>query len=204
MLDLRTDRKIEAMTEKFRYEDRALLDDAWRHEHLDPHVFWRRVGLEPGQVVVDVGAGTGYFALPAAEAAGPTGRVYACDVSPRMVAHINARARERGYKRVEALLSTESALPLPTGHADLVLAAFVLHEAANPYCLLEELGRVVASRGRILILDWRPDAAEPANLPRRQRWAPATVLYMLREAGLTPGPVCDLNEANYLIEAFKT
>src|SRR5688572_29717749 len=118
------------MTQKFSYEERDLLRDDWRREHLDPDAFWRRVGLRRGQTVVDVGAGIGYFALPAARRVGPAGHVYACDVSPDMVRHMEREANKAGLGHLEPCRSAECRLPLPSHSADLVLAAFVLHEVA--------------------------------------------------------------------------
>jgi ubiquinone/menaquinone biosynthesis C-methylase UbiE len=192
------------MIEKFRYEDRHLLEDPWRKRHLDPTAFWRRAGLRAGQVVVDVGAGTGYFALPAARQVGRSGRVLACDISPEMVAHVATEAAKAKLGQLEALQSQEGALPVPEGVADVVLAAFVLHEVAEPVELLLDLRRVLKPNGRLLVLDWSPDAREPENLPRRMRWAPATVRYMLDKAGFTPVAEEHPNEANYLLTARPT
>ncbi|MDB5096634.1 MAG: ubiE 3 [Cyanobacteria bacterium RYN_339] len=189
------------MIEKFRYEDRHLLDDAWRHRHLDPAAFWARAGLRAGQTVVDVGAGTGYFAVPAARRVGRRGHVYACDVSPEMVAHVAQEATRGRLGQLEALRSGEHALPLPDAVADVALAAFVLHEVNDPYRLLAELARVLKPTGRLLVLDWSPEAQEPENLPRRMRWAPATVRYMLGQAGLEPVDEARPNDANYLVSA---
>lgn len=189
------------MVEKFSYDDRAKLSDEWRREHLDPQGFWRRVGLAPGAVVVDVGAGTGYFALPAARLVGPTGRVYGCDVSPEMVVHLRREAEAAGLSQLEALRSEEHRLPLPDASVDLALTAFVLHEVEDPYELLQELRRVLKPAGRLVVIDWLPDVPWPEDLPRRQRWAPSTVRYMLRRAGFNPRLSSRPNEANYLIQA---
>lgn len=189
------------MIEKFRYEDRHLLEDPWRKRHLDPTAFWRRAGLRAGQVVVDVGAGTGYFALPAARQVGRRGRVLACDVSPEMVAHVATEAARARLGQLEAFRNEEGSLPVQAGVADVVLAAFVLHEVADPHGLLLDLKRVLKPGGRLLVLDWAPDAREPANLPRHLRWAPATVRHMLEKAGFTPVAEERPNEANYLLTA---
>jgi ubiquinone/menaquinone biosynthesis C-methylase UbiE len=154
--------------------------------------------------VVDVGAGTGYFALPAARRVGMRGRVYACDICREMVAHVATEAVRLHLPNLEALRSGEAALPVPTGVADVVLAAFVLHEVAEPHRLLQDMARVLKPDGRLLVLDWAPGAREPQNLPRSQRWAPATVRYMLGKAGFRAEAEEAPNEANYLISARPT
>lgn len=189
------------MTQKFSYEERDRLRDDWRREHLDPDAFWRRVGLRRGQTVVDVGAGIGYFALPAARRVGPSGRVYACDVSSDMVRHMAREADKAGLGHLEVCRNDEGHLPLRSHSADLVLAAFVLHEVDEPVALLADIGRVLKPDGRLIVLDWAHDAHEPENLPRRQRYAPATVKYLIRRAGLKPAQPVELNCANYMVEA---
>lgn len=187
--------------EKFDYDDRDLLRDAWRREHLDPDRFWADLGLAAGQTVVDVGAGIGYFALPAARRVGPLGRVHAVDVSPYMVSHVAREAANAGLGQLVAAVSGEHTLPVGTGVADLVLVAFVIHEVVDGARLLAEAGRVLRPGGRLVLLDWTTDADEPGNLPRRLRYAPATVQYLVRKAGLEPGQPRLINAANWLLEA---
>lgn len=189
------------MHEKFDYDDRDLLRDAWRREHLDPDRFWAELGLQAGQTVVDVGAGIGYFALPAARRVGPTGRVHALDVSPYMVSHVAREAAQAGLDQLVAAVSGEHSLPVGSGVADVALVAFVIHEVVDGARLLAEVGRVLKPGGRLVLLDWATDSEEPENLPRRLRYAPATVQYLVRKAGLEPGKPRALNEANWLLEA---
>lgn len=189
------------MPEKFDYHARDLLRDAWRREHLDPDRFWLDLGLQAGQTVVDVGAGIGYFALPAARRVGPAGRVHALDVSPYMAAHVAREADREGLTQLVAAVSGEHTLPVASGVADLALVAFVIHEVVDGARLLADVGRVLKPSGRLVLLDWSVDADEPENLPRRLRYAPATVQFLVRKAGLTPGQPRMINAANWLLEA---
>ena len=69
----------------------AMLEDPARDAYQKPRETVAALGLKAGEVLADVGAGSGYFAVRLAEAVGPTGRVYAVDVSPDMVIYMNRR-----------------------------------------------------------------------------------------------------------------
>jgi ubiquinone/menaquinone biosynthesis C-methylase UbiE len=62
------------------------------------------LGLKSGQAVADIGAGTGLFVPLLSEAVGPTGHVYAVDIVPEFVRHIEQRAKERGLTNVSSVL----------------------------------------------------------------------------------------------------
>jgi SAM-dependent methyltransferase len=76
----------------FRHEDAQKLDDPERKKSLPVDVVVSRLGLHPGARVADVGAGTGYFAIPMAHAVGSRGRVFAVDVQPEMLDQLRRRA----------------------------------------------------------------------------------------------------------------
>ncbi len=129
------------------------LDNPERARWQDPQALIRALGVRPGMVCVDVGAGTGYFALPLAAAVGPEGHVYAVDVSQEMLKHLDARLG--GIENVSPLLSEEARLPLADASADLVLVANVFHELSEPAAVLAEVRRVLRPGGRVAVMDWR-------------------------------------------------
>lgn len=112
-------------------------------------------GVQPGMVVVDVGAGTGYFAREAARLVAPGGRIVGLDVNAQMV----ARARElaQGLPGIEFLSSHENELPIESSSADLVFMGNVLHELDGDGTLLEAK-RVLRKNGCVAVLEWK---AEP-------------------------------------------
>jgi ubiquinone/menaquinone biosynthesis C-methylase UbiE len=129
----------------------AKLDDPRRGSWEDPHALWRRVGLRPGMTVVDVGAGTGYYAFPAAERVGRSGRVFAVDRSPELVRLLRRRARELHRPNVVAVRSRIDRIPLRGGIADRVILANVLH--GLPPSTIAEAVRVLRPGGRLVDVD---------------------------------------------------
>jgi len=83
----------------------ASLDDPARDAYQKPAEVMKALALREGEVVADIGAGSGYFALRFARAVGEAGRVFAVDVSPDMVRHLNRRLRDAGVRNVVSVLS---------------------------------------------------------------------------------------------------
>jgi ubiquinone/menaquinone biosynthesis C-methylase UbiE len=159
----------------------AVLEAPERRREQDPEGLWERIGLRPGDVVVDVGAGSGYFAIPAARRVGPQGRVYAVDLSVELVELVRERARSAGLVQLEARASSLEHIPLPDGLADLVLLANVLHDI--PPSTVGEAVRLLRPGGRLIDLDWKkePGASGP---PESVRLSPSEAEHRLAGHGL--------------------
>lgn len=160
---------------------------------------WTLVGLEPGETVVDVGAGTGYFAFPAARRVGPRGRVYAVDISTDLVALLRERRHERRTPQLKPILSTRSRIPLQAHTADVVLMANLLHGA--PEATLREATRLLRPRGRFVIVEWvkRATAHGP---PLERRINPEEVRTRLARRRLLPVAFGELGRTHYVVVAI--
>ena len=113
------------------------------------------LGLQPGDVAADIGAGTGYFTLPMARAVTPDGRLLAVDIQPEMLSIIQRRMQQEGVSNIETVLATETDPRLPLGAVDMVLLVDAYHEFSHPR---EVMGRVVGSlsdRGRVILVEYR-------------------------------------------------
>lgn len=146
--------------------------------------------LEPGAIVVDVGAGTGLLALAAAPAAG---RVWAIDISAAMCRRLQAKLRERGIANVEVRRASATQLPLPDAAADVVVSNYCYHHLndRDKDKALLEAKRVLRPGGRLVIGDMMfrvrvSDARDRAVLLRlvgaMLRRGPAGLLRILKNA----------------------
>src|SRR5215470_15692924 len=83
----------------------AMLEDPGRDAYQKPEQVMAALALRPGEVIADIGSGSGYFTMRLSASVGPGGRVYGVDVDPDMVRHLNRRVRDAGLRNVHVLLS---------------------------------------------------------------------------------------------------
>jgi len=165
-----------------RFDDPAR--DAWQKP--DEVIAW--LGLAPGDVVADVGAGTGYFAMRLAKAV-PQGKVLASDIEPDMVRYLGERAAKEGITNVVTIqgaagdprLGETAAAGAPT----VVLLCDVAHHIADRPAFFTRVREQLAPGGRVVIIDFEPDAPEGApGPPKAYRLAASALAAELVRAGL--------------------
>ncbi len=161
-----------------------------------------RLGLKPGERVLDVCSGSGASAIPAAEKIGAKGSVTGVDLSEKLLALARAKAKAQGLRNIEFRSGDMLELPFADGHFDAVVCVFGVFFVPDMAAAVRSLWRVVKPGGRLAITTWGPRFFEPANSAfwnsvRAERpelykgfnpWdrivEPAAVLALLREAGV--------------------
>jgi precorrin-6B methylase 2 len=118
--------------------------------------------LQPGMVVADIGAGTGYLARRMAPAVQPGGKVLAVDVQPEMVAMLKTMVRQSGLNNIQPLLGAQDDVKLPAASVDLAIMVDVYHELAFPYEVLASILRALKPGGRVVFVEYR---AEDPQVP---------------------------------------
>jgi ubiquinone/menaquinone biosynthesis C-methylase UbiE len=152
-------------------------------------------------VVLDVGAGTGYFALPLA-ARLPSARVIALDVEPRMLDELGRRSRERQTSgAVETVVAEASALPFADRALDLALLVNLYHELDDRSAHLRELRRVLRPGGHLVVCDWHPHGDLEAGPPAAHRIARETAEAELGSAGFAAATEHALYPAYWTLSA---
>lgn len=150
--------------------DRAERD---REEHTTRAV--ELLGVTPGMVVADFGAGSGYYTERLAKKVGPTGRVLAVDIQPEMLELLGARMTRLGLTNVELIRNTPDDTGLPAGAVDLVLMVDVYHELSEPQLVLRRMKAALSPTGRIAILEFRKEDPDvPIRLEHKMSVADAT------------------------------
>jgi ubiquinone/menaquinone biosynthesis C-methylase UbiE len=112
--------------------------------------------LQPGEIVLDVGCGTGTLALAAKKRVGETGRVMGIDPGPRQIARARSKAaRERLEANFE--VGVIERLPVPDQSIDAVLSTFMMHHLPDDLKRrgLSEIARVLKSSGRVVVVDFK-------------------------------------------------
>ena len=115
------------------------------------------LGLKPGEVVADIGAGSGIFTLPLAQAVGPKGKVYAVDIDQGLVDHIAQKAKEARATNVMPVLGKFTDPNLPARDVDVALIYDVLHHIEDRAGYLKNLAPYLKAGGRIAVIDFYPE-----------------------------------------------
>lgn len=111
--------------------------------------------VKPGDVVVDLGAGSGFHTMKLAKLVGPKGKVYAVDIQPEMLDIIGKRVRKEDVKNVVLVHNTEKDPKLPARAIDMILMVDVYHELSYPYEVTAELVKALKPGGRLVFVEFR-------------------------------------------------
>ena len=159
----------------------AKLNDPARLEYLNPDLIWETVNAGNPGTVVDIGAGTGVFAvLFRRKMTG--GMMYACDVSDIMVAWMKDNLPPELRDSVVPVKMEESSVPLPDGAADLVYMINLHHELDEPERILDESYRLLRAGGRLAVIDWKKEEMSEGP-PLSIRVTGETIEGQMRAAG---------------------
>lgn len=152
---------------------RKVFDDASRDKWQRPADVVAALEVAAGFVVVDLGAGTGYFTRYLSRAVGPDGGVVAVETEPNMVAELRARAERESLRNVAPVLGSFDNPRVPPGVADLILIVDTFHHIDQRLEYFRALKRVLRPGGRIAIIDWKkeplPVGPEPEHKLAREQ-----------------------------------
>jgi ubiquinone/menaquinone biosynthesis C-methylase UbiE len=137
----------------------AHLDDPARDEWQRPALVMAAAGITGGQVVVDIGAGTGYFGLHLSRAVGVTGKVLALDVNPNLVEHMRRRFHEAGLNNVEVRGLSHDDPGLEPGSVDRVLIVDLWHHLYDRVAYGRKLRAALRPGGRLVVIDRGSDSS---------------------------------------------
>src|SRR5256885_15774464 len=138
--------------------DLSIFDNAGRAERLQVNRVMDTLGIVPGKTVADIGAGSGFFTLLAARRVGDTGMVYAVDINPEAIQHIDARLKKEDLHNVKTILGKPNN-PLLPASVDAVLLLKTYHEVAQPIVLFRNLRRSLAKDAKVGVIDRNGDGA---------------------------------------------
>ncbi|MGH2803094.1 MAG: class I SAM-dependent methyltransferase [Thermoleophilaceae bacterium] len=144
-----------------------------------PHPFITRERLReilaprPGERLLEVGPGTGYYTLPAAGWIVPGGRLDVLDVQQEMLDHTMARAAAQGISNIVPARADAREMPYPDGSFDAAYLVTVLGEVPDQSAALRELRRVVKPAGRVVVGELFGDPHMVTHRALRERAAAA-------------------------------
>ena len=128
-----------------------LVDNPLRHCYMGPVL--DRIGIRPGERVLELGPGPGAFTVGAARRVGAEGRLIAVDIQPQMIDRVEKRVREEGLTNVETHVASAHDLPIADQSVDRAFLITVLPEIPEPGRALAELHRVLQPGGVLSITE---------------------------------------------------
>lgn len=188
------------MAHKFDVKRAEILDNQDRKQFLNPDSILDRIGLDRGMVLADLGCGTGFFTIPASFR---VKKVYALDVQREMLDILQDKIKKQRIANIEPILSEESSIPLPDGSVDVLLMANVFHELEDRSAILEEGKRILSSRGKLAIVDWKKIKMD-FGPPLEERLAEEEIISICKDSGFEFQKRSDAGPYNYLLVFDRT
>ena len=141
----------------------AWLERPEREEEERTDLLLEALALRPGEVVADIGAGSGYFSWRMARVVGETGRIYAVEIQQEMLDLLMANMGRRDVAaRVAPILGTVQDPKLPDAAVDTILLVDVYHELDFPWEMTQAMVRALKPGGRLVLVEYRgEDPAVP-------------------------------------------
>ena len=127
-----------------------------------PEFVLETIGIRPGMVVGEVGAGRGRYTVHIASRIGPTGKLYANDIDTRALESLRRRCQGLEFKNVEIVTGTVTETNLPPQGLDLIIMVNVVHCLANPIARLKDAGNSLKPDGQLAIVEGNLDKAPSA------------------------------------------
>ena len=137
------------------YQGAGWLERPERVAEEMPDEMLAAMGLEDGDVVADIGAGSGFHTRRMARLVAPRGRVYAVDIQPEMLQILRGYVEEEGVTGVVPVLSEFDDPKLPEGEIDWILLVDVYHEFGNHEAMLAKMRQALKTDGRVALVEYR-------------------------------------------------
>jgi len=174
-----------------------------RESEEAPSIAIQALKIQPGQVVADIGAGSGYYTVRLAQAVGPTGKVFATDIQPGMLDLLVRNVAKAKLGNVVPTLGTPDDPKLPPGSLDLALMVDVYHELAAPQAFIRKLRAALKPKGRLVLLEFRKEDPRVPIRPEH-KMSVAEVRQELEPEGFTLSAVLDVLPWQHILVLTRT
>lgn len=114
------------------------------------------VGITPGMILAEIGAGRGRYVVQLAVRVGETGKIYAEDIDAADLKHLENRCKKWGLDNVETILGDVTDPKLPEGELDLIFVISSYHHFRDPVALIRNARSALKTDGKLAIVEWLP------------------------------------------------
>ncbi|MFC1499785.1 class I SAM-dependent methyltransferase [Candidatus Zixiibacteriota bacterium] len=123
--------------------------DRWEN----PEAILDTLGIRPGMVIGEVGAGTGYFTFLLSERVGGSGKIYANDINRRSLSTLRARASRNDLANIEIIQGEVEQTNFPAATMDMVVMVYVFHDFTEPLAMMENIKLSLKPGAPVVIID---------------------------------------------------
>lgn len=159
------------------------LEDPKRDAYQKPHEVLTALNIKPGEIIADIGAGSGYFTFRLSHFVGDKGKVYAVDVSPDMILHINRRIRELKVNNVISILADPDDPLLADRSVNRFFFSDSWHHIENRTKYLSLMKRMLKPGGEVVMIDFHKKKEIPLGPPFELRIAREDVIKQMENNG---------------------
>ena len=160
----------------------AMLENPQRDAEQKPDEVLASLNLKQGETIADIGAGSGYFSFRLANKVGPSGRVYAVDIDPDLVLHMNRQIRDRKVRNVLTILSDPGDPLLADASINRFFICNTWHHVENRPQYLALMKRMLKPGGQIIVLDYKKEPL-PVGPPPEMKLAKEVAISEMEAAG---------------------
>lgn len=159
----------------------AALEDPRRDAYQKPQEVMQALDIKQGEIIADIGAGSGYFSVRLAHHVGANGRVYAVDISPDMIRHLQTRVRDLRLLNVSPILARPDD-PLLPEQVDRFLIVDVWHHIEKQAAYLALMKKQLKPGGQVVMIDFHKREL-PVGPPLATKIAREDLLRQMRANG---------------------
>jgi ubiquinone/menaquinone biosynthesis C-methylase UbiE len=127
------------------------------NDRMPPAQVMDAVGVKPGMIIGEIGAGRGRYTIHLASRVGPSGRIYANDINAASLSYLKSRCEKDGLTNVGTILGRVDDPLLPKGALDMAVMVWVFHHLDEPVALLKNLKASLKPGATVVILDPDPE-----------------------------------------------
>ena len=152
---------------KIEFKPKILIEE---YEDLDGHYKrseWQKVDeviramdLKKGDVIADIGCGSGYFSRPFARSVGSEGIVYCCDLESGLLDYVQQKAKEMELHNIVTVYAAKDRPMLPPNSVDYIFSCNVHHYLENPVAYYRNLKSILKPNGKLIIIVWNKILAD--------------------------------------------
>ena len=142
-----------------------------------------RLHLGAGDIVADIGAGSGFFTIPFSSRVGDKGLVFAEEIQIEMINYISRKVEVQELKNIRVIFGKPEDPSLLDNFFNLVFLANTYHELEKPFLMLENIKKDMRHSGRLAIIDWDPAKQSPFGPPIEAKVPESTIIKEVERSG---------------------